>query len=123
MVNKKLIGFIKEAREKGFDDYQIKEPLIKNGWPIEQIEEAFASLRPRIKHKNKVTLYLDSEVLKSIDKRAKKNLLTLPEQIEDILRRSVLSSKKTKGLGTEKLDDSLLAIFSRRQRKTLKKKG
>lgn len=112
MTNKRLIKFIREARTKGYDDYQIKEPLLRKGWPIEMIEEAFVSLKPRPKFKNKITIYLDSEVLEAIDKRARKNIFTIPEQIEDILRRSVINGKKNIAK-MEKLDDSLVAIFSR----------
>jgi len=43
-------------------------------------------------------------------------LLTLGEQIEDILRRSVLSTKKVKKFN-DVLDDKFIAIFSRRNYK------
>ena len=118
--NKDLTKFIKEARNRGFDDYEIREPLIKQGWPLDEIESAFFSLRPKkkihFKFKNKVTIYLDNDLLKMIDKRAKKNLLTLPEQIEDILRRSTLSIKNKQKAPPEKIDDILLGIFSRQKR-------
>jgi len=85
-----------------------------------EIECAFASLkrkaRAHVSFKNKVTIYLDNDLLKMIDKRAKKNMLTLPEQIEDILRRSCLSLKK-KPLISGKIDDLLVSIFSRQQRR------
>lgn len=88
MPDKKLIKFIKEARKRGFDDFQIKEPLLKKGWPLEEIEKAFAFLKPKYKYKNKISIFLDSDILKRINKRAKRNMFTLSEQIEDILRRS-----------------------------------
>ena len=113
MPNKELVEFIREARKRGFDDYQIKEPLLKNGWPIEEIEKAFCILKPKYKFKNKVSLFLDSDILKIIEKRAKKNMFTISEQIEDILRRSCIRLKPTKK--EEKLDDLLVSLFSRRK--------
>ncbi|PIN89038.1 hypothetical protein COU60_05175 [Candidatus Pacearchaeota archaeon CG10_big_fil_rev_8_21_14_0_10_34_76] len=121
MANRELLKFIRKARNEGFDDFEIKEPLLRKGWPLDIIEEAFVYLRPKIKFKNKISIYIDSEVLEGIDKRARKNLLTIPEQIEDILRRSVVNSKRVGTFKGEKLDDSLIGIFSRRQRKTLRK--
>ena len=121
--NKELIKFIKEARKRGFDDYEIREPLLKQGWPLDEIEAAFFSIRPNKRahtsFKNKVTIYLNNDLLKMIEKRAKKNLLTLPEQIEDILRRSTLNIKKNK-IPKENIDDLLVSIFSR-QKKSRKK--
>lgn len=114
MIHKELVAFIKEARKRGYDDYQIKEPLLQKGWPAHEVEEAFASLKPHPKFKNKVCIYLDSDVLQLLDKRAKRNMFTLTEQIEDILRRSVLNSKKI-NRDTEKLDDLLVGLFSRRR--------
>lgn len=116
MPNKSLVKFIKEARKRGFDDWQIKEPLIKGGWPVDIIDEAFLSLKPKYKFKNKVCVFLDSEILGLIERRAKKNMFTMSEQIEDILRRSCISMRKPK-LGKEKIDDLLVSIFSRRKYK------
>ncbi len=116
MITPELLKYIKEARRRGFDDYQIKDPLLKGGWLLKDVEEAFAQLNPKPKFKNKISIYLDSDLLELIEKRAKKNLLTLPEQIEDILRRSTLSFKKRKMLDGDKLDDLLVTIFSRRKR-------
>jgi hypothetical protein len=115
MPDKKLIKFIKEARKRGFDDFQIKEPLLKKGWPLEEIEKAFAFLKPKYKYKNKISIFLDSDILKRINKRAKRNMFTLSEQIEDILRRSCLNTRKS--TKEEKLDDNLIALFSRKKYK------
>jgi len=112
-ANQNLVKFIKEARKRGFDDYQIREPLLRKGWPFDEIEKAFCVLKPKFKYKNKVSVFLDSDLLKKLEKRAGKNMLTLPEQIEDILRRSTLSLKKT--TKEEKLDDKLVALFSRKK--------
>ena len=114
MVNKSLVKFIKEARKKGFDDFQIRNPLLKRGWPMDEIEKAFASLKPRYKFKNKVTIFIDSELLKRLGKRADKNMLTITEQIEDILRRSTLNTHK-KTPTEEKIDDKFITFFSRKK--------
>src|SRR3989338_6514565 len=111
MVYPELIRFIKKARKRGFDDYQIKDPLLKKGWPLEEIELAFASLKQIPKFKNKVCIYVDSDVIKTLEKRAKRNLFTVSEQIDDILRRSAISAKKIRK-ESEKLDDLLVSIFS-----------
>jgi len=118
MVNIKLVAFIKEARKRGYSDHAIRKPLLESGWSLQQVESAFSSATPnvRIKSKNKVTIYLDSDVLDVLEKRANKNLLTLGEKIEDILRRSVLSTKKVKKFN-DVLDDKFIAIFSRRNYK------
>lgn len=111
-----LIKFIKEARKRGFDDYEIREPLLKKGWSSSDVEKAFQELSPKenYKSKNQVTIFLDSEILKSIEKRAKKNMLKVNEQIEDILRRSCVNQKSQKK-PTQDIDDLLLSIFSRKQ--------
>ncbi|MEK6873963.1 MAG: hypothetical protein AABW91_03885 [Nanoarchaeota archaeon] len=118
MSNKNLVAFIKEARKRGYTDHAIRKPLLEKGWSIQEIENAFshATAKIRIKSKNKITIYLDSDVLNVLEKRSNKNLLTLSEQIEDILRRSVLNTKKTKKID-DKIDDKFIAIFSRRNYK------
>ena len=59
-------------------------------------------------------IYLEHEVKELIEKRAKKNMFTLEEQIEDILRRSCVNTKKAKSFADEKLDDNFIKLFSRR---------
>ena len=117
--NPNLIKFIREARKRGFDDYGIRTPLLNHGWPESEVECAFNALkrkaREHLSFKNKVVIYLDNDVLKMIERRARKNMLTLPEQIEDTLRRSCLSFKK-KPLISGKIDDLLVSIFSRQKR-------
>lgn len=68
-----------------------------------------------------VTLFLDDELFEALRKRAKKNMFKVTEQIEDILRRSVLSQKLKRKVPDDKLDDRLVGIFSRKVRKTKKK--
>jgi GTPase Era involved in 16S rRNA processing len=114
--NKDLVKFILESRKRGFDDFQIREPLIKKGWPAKLIAEAFDSIteKENKKIKNSYTIYLDKDIVYMIEKRAKKNMLNFNEQIEDILRRSCLSQKKSKGTEEKNLDDKFIALFSRR---------
>lgn len=115
MVNKELVGFVKEARRRGFGDVDIKKALINHGWPTERVDEAFVYLIPKNQNKNQVTLFLSSELTDVLEKRAKKNMLTLSEQIEDILRRSTINLSKKKSPYDAKLDDTLISLFSRKR--------
>lgn len=69
-----------------------------------------------------ITIHLDDDVKKIISKRAKKNLLTLREQIEEILRTSAVRTKESKGYRQIKIEDKLVAVFSREKRGRKKKK-
>lgn len=127
--NPELIKFILEARKRGFDDWQIREPLLKKGWPETIVEQAFTCLKKQedaslkkkekqsgkivYKYKNSIMIHLDSEILKMIEKRAKKNILTIQEQIEDIVRRSCVNLKKNAAV-QDNVDDLLLKLFSRK---------
>src|SRR3989344_6407213 len=108
-ANKQLVQFIKKARQKGFDDIQIRTPLLKQGWPLDEIEKAFSSLTPKYKFKNQISVFLSNDILKIVERRAKRNMLSISEQIEDILRRSCLNSKK-RIPREEKLDDKLVSL-------------
>lgn len=121
MANQKLVKFVREARKKGFSDLDIREPLLKKGWPLDEIEKAFLELKPKYKFKNQVSIFLDNEILKVLEKRAKKNIFTIGEQIEDILRRSCLNIKT--GYKAPKCDDTLVEIFSRQKKGRKKKKS
>ncbi len=118
MPDKNLKKFIKAARKKGFSDLDLKKALVGKGWNIQKIEEAFLSLQPKLKYKNQICLFLSNDIIDILDKRARKNLFTLGEQIEDILRRSCI---KKKTATSEKLDDLLLTCFSRSQKGRKKK--
>jgi hypothetical protein len=115
MADKKLIEFIKEARKRGFGDLDIKRALLNHGWNLEKVEKAFAFFAPKYKRKNQVTLFLSTEVMDALEKRAKKNMFTVSEQIQDILRRSTVNQRKKKSIYDERLDDALVAIFSRKK--------
>ena len=115
-ANLELVKFIKEARARGFEDYEIRQPLLKEGWSYHDVERAFSSLKEPIKMKNKLTVYVDDSVLRIIEKRAKRNMLSVGEQIEDIVRRSAINTRKTK-IPDDKVDDKLVSLFSRKRRK------
>ena len=69
-----------------------------------------------------ITINIDEDVKKIISKRAKKNLLSLREQIEDILRTSAVRTKSSTGYKALKIDDTLVYAFSREKRGRKKKK-
>lgn len=113
MANKKLVEFIKEARKRKFKDARIEKALIGHGWKRDDVEKAFDYLAPKYEGENQVTLFLSDELLEALEKRANKSMLTVSEQIEDILRRSTINKKKT--TSESKLDDALVSIFSRKK--------
>ena len=108
MANRKLMNFIKEARRRGYGDLEIKKSLIEHQWPLKEVEKAFVILSPKSITKNQVTLFLNEDVMEVLAKRAKKNLFTISEQIEDILRRSTVSQMKKKTAYDPKIDDALI---------------
>jgi len=112
--NKILVKFIKEARKRGFSDLESRDMMIAKKWPIIEIEKAFLSLQPKFKLKNQVCLFLNNEIAEKLQKRAKKNLFTISEQIEDILRRSCATRKRRKFV--DNIDDKFLAFFTRKKR-------
>ena len=67
----------------------------------------------------KITISLDEEEIKILKRRAKKNLLTLKEQVEDIVRRSCVSSRKRLGYKKVKVE-KIVGIFSREKRRRKK---
>ena len=69
-----------------------------------------------------LTITLDEDVMKVLKKRADENLLSQREQVEDIIRRSMLSYRKTSGEKTIKIDDKLVSAFSRERRGRKRKK-
>jgi hypothetical protein len=115
MVNKKLVDFIKESRKRGFGDGDIRRALINYGWPTAEVESAFTSLIQKYVNKNQITMFLSDELMEALEKRAKKNMLTVSEQAEDILRRSTINQKSKKSAYDSKLDDKLVSLFSRQR--------
>ncbi len=63
--------------------------------------------------KKKISIEVDSEELSVLEKRAKKNFMTVQELIEDIIRRSSISYKKGTTTREIKVDDPIVAVFSR----------
>ena len=112
MPNKDLIKFILEARSRGFDDWQIREPLLKQGWPAADVEETFMFIKNQHHASHRISISLDDDVIKALEKRAKKNMFSLQEQVEDIIRRSCVNVKKSEV--TDNVDDLLLKMFSRK---------
>lgn len=121
MANELLIDFIKKAKEQGFTDIQIRKEMIFKGWPLEEINKAYKEVKekPVKELSNQVTLFISDDILSVLQKRAKKNLFTISEQIEDILRRSCMKKGEA---GEEKIDDRLLLAFSRKNTNKKKKK-
>jgi hypothetical protein len=118
-----ITNFIEEARKRGFSDTRIKEALLNHGWSVEKVDASFESLNPKFKSKNQVCLFLSDDLLNLLERRAKKNMQTISEQIEDIIRKSCVTYKGSKASSlSEKLDDNLIGLFSRkrtgRKRKT-----
>lgn len=70
----------------------------------------------------KITVSLSDDEVKVLEKRAKKNMLSLTEQIEDIVRRSCVNYKSGSTYSKVKPDDRLVSIFSRQKRGRKKKK-
>jgi len=64
----------------------------------------------------RLTIDISDEEKKILEKRAKKNYLDLKEQVEDIIRRSCISTIKRANLQLIKIDDKLISIFSRERR-------
>jgi len=69
-----------------------------------------------------ITIDIDEEVHKIISKRAKKNLMTIREQVEDILRKSAVSTKNKTSNTNGKIDDTLVSVFSREKRGNYRRK-
>lgn len=63
-----------------------------------------------------ITIDIDEDVQKIISKRAKKNLMTLREQIEEIIRQSAVRTKSGSSSSDDKIDDTLVGVFSRQKR-------
>ena len=129
-INPDLLKYISECKKDGFEDYEIRIPLLEHGWELDAVQDAFEYLKKeeekKLKkrvvennktiyvYKNSMTVHLDSEVFKIIEKRAKKNMLTPVEQVEDIIRRSCVNVKKASGETQDNVDDLFLRLFSRK---------
>ncbi len=63
----------------------------------------------------RISVDLDEDIKKVLEKRAKKNMFTLREQMEDILRRSAVCQANKKSPYDAKVDDKLVGLFSRKR--------
>jgi hypothetical protein len=63
-----------------------------------------------------LTINISEEIKSILSKRADKNLISLKEQIEEILRKSAVRTKTTSSTTQSNIDDKLVAIFSRDSR-------
>lgn len=70
-----------------------------------------------------MTISIDEEVREVIAKRAKKNLLTVKEQVEEIVRQSAVRTKSGESASQLKADDRLVDIFSRQRPGKKKRKN
>jgi len=68
-----------------------------------------------------ISISLDETEVKILEKRAKKNLFTLKEQVHDIIRRSCVNTSSKSSYSDIKCDDKLVSIFSRSKRGRKKK--
>ena len=67
--------------------------------------------------KKDISIQLDLALVQQLDKRARKNFMTLRELMEDILRRSMISYNKGKRPSYAEPDvGKLVRIFSRKKR-------
>ena len=70
-----------------------------------------------------ISLRFDSEIFDLIEKRAKKEFLSVRELIEDIIRRSIISWRGKAGNRRIKVDDTLVELFSREGRNRKKRRN
>jgi len=66
--------------------------------------------------KKQISIHLDKELIKALEKRAKKNYMTLRELINDILIRSMANYGKTGRSYGEPKVEKMVRIFSRKKR-------
>lgn len=72
----------------------------------------------------RITIDLSDEEISALKERGEENFLSTKEQIEDIVRRSVLSyrNRNKSGVPKIKIDDKLVSVFSRDPRGRKRKK-
>ena len=104
---------------------QVKKPTINTKNVIQQeiqehqqlnkdLQDVELDAEIKLNESSSIMIFLDEELREALEKRAKKNMLTLPDQIEDILRRSTLNQKLKKSPPEDKMDDKLVGLFSRK---------
>ncbi len=70
--------------------------------------------------KSTIVISVGKEEREILERRAKKELMTIEELVEDIVRRSAASSKLSSS--TDNVDDKFLTFFSRKTGKRRKKR-
>lgn len=65
----------------------------------------------------RITIDLSEEEMSDLEKRGEDNYLSLKEQVEEIVRRSLISwnARRKRGYRPIKTDDKLVGIFSRQK--------
>lgn len=66
--------------------------------------------------KERITLEIDRNTLSVLEKRAKKEMMSIEELAADILRRSAVSSRLS-STGSDNVQDKFLTFFSRKSKK------
>ncbi|NCN98816.1 hypothetical protein COU62_03590 [Candidatus Pacearchaeota archaeon CG10_big_fil_rev_8_21_14_0_10_35_219] len=61
----------------------------------------------------RISIYVDEKMMRALKKRAKDNLLSVREMVEDIVRKSMVSYMKRWRRRRIKVDDILVQAFSR----------
>ena len=72
--------------------------------------------------KKQISIELDEDLLKQIEKRAKKNYLSVREQLKDIIVRSMASYGKPSRSYSDPKVSKMVKIFSRKRPGPKKKK-
>ncbi|HNZ52335.1 MAG: hypothetical protein BWY36_00657 [Candidatus Diapherotrites archaeon ADurb.Bin253] len=98
----------------GENENAIKKEIEEHHKLNKEIRKLALNAERKLNKSDSVMIFLDKNLREALEKRAKKNMLTLPEQIEDILRRSTLNQKLKRTPPEEKLDDRLVGLFSRK---------
>lgn len=93
---------------------KIKQEIQEHQQLNKDLQDLELDAEVNLKNNSSVILFLDEELREALEKRAKKNMFSLTEQIEDILRRSTLNQKLKRTLPEDKLDDKLIGLFSRK---------
>ena len=70
----------------------------------------------------KILLTLSDDEEKVLKKRAKKNMMSLKDQVADIIRRSCVSAKRRASKPKDKIKDPIVKAFSRSRRGRPRKK-
>lgn len=65
--------------------------------------------------KKELRVSLDIEAYRLLEKRAKKNFLSVSEMVSEIIRRSIISMKRKGIASTGEADDKFVEYFSRRK--------